>query len=168
MSRAVETLLADMDVEHVPIIAQNPEENGVAERFNLSIMNAVWEALRTAGMDWSYWTWALLDAVDKYNQLPHGATGNSPHETWFADKAPSLQHLYIFGQLGYVPVMAKKQKQKHRDRGKLVRYLRRDGEQHIWTESATGEIRRYRGTDFHPYFDHRDPATVFHLSLIHI
>ena len=93
MSRTVETMLADMDIAYVPIIAHNPEEDGVAERFKFSIMNAVRAALRTAQMGWSYWTWALLDTTHKNNQLPHAATLDTPHQRWYLTNAPRLKKL---------------------------------------------------------------------------
>lgn len=63
-----------------------------------------------------------MDATDKYNQLPHSATGHSPHKIWFEEGSPYFANLYIFGQLGYVPVINKSGRHvKHKHRGKLVR-----------------------------------------------
>lgn len=59
-----------------------------------------------------------MDVVDKYNQLPHSCTGRTPHEMWLDNPAPDLSNLFIFGQLGYVPIMSKPEMaMKHRDRG---------------------------------------------------
>lgn len=44
-SQVVMEILDDMDVEHVPTISYNPEENGISQRLNLTIMNAVRAAL---------------------------------------------------------------------------------------------------------------------------
>lgn len=73
-------MLGDMDIEHVPTISYNLEENGISERLILTLMNAVKATLRTVKLHWSYWTYVLDDAVDKYNQLPHSVTGKSPHQ----------------------------------------------------------------------------------------
>lgn len=51
MSRVTEQILRKMDITDVPIIAQNQEENGVAECYNVAIMNAVWTAHNKAKMD---------------------------------------------------------------------------------------------------------------------
>lgn len=62
-------------------------------------MNAVRAALKTVNMGWNYWSWALVDATDKYNQLPSRVTGKSLHELWFNEMKPKLSDLFIFGQL---------------------------------------------------------------------
>lgn len=103
-----------MDITHVLIIQHNKGENGVAERYNSTTVNAVWTALLTAKMDWYYWSWALADANNKFNQLPHPGTERSLQELWYNSNIPKLRNLLIFGQIGYVPVMypkLRKQKQ---------------------------------------------------------
>lgn len=128
MSKVVEDMLVNMDVTHVPIVPQNQEENGIAERYNGKIMNAVREALKTAKMSWTHLPWALAEANSKYNQLPHRSTGKTPQEIWFGEDKPNIDILHIFGQLGYIPVMRQAiKKQQHGKRGLLARYLRRDG-----------------------------------------
>lgn len=156
-SKAIAKLLADINRTHVPIVAHNSKENGVAERFNQKIMNAVRAALRTTNMTWHYWKWALEDATDKYNQLPHRSTGKTPYEIWHKKPKPNLENLYIFGQLWYIPVMSKQDKQKkHNNRGVLVRYLCRDELNHMYVVDTHGVIKRHRKADFHPYFSKED------------
>lgn len=101
-------MLGNMDIQHMPIIPHNPEENGLAERFNLTIMNSVRTALETAEMSWQYWTWALQDATDKYNHFPHRTTNATPQQAWFDTDELHLRNLFIFGQIGFMPVMDKK------------------------------------------------------------
>lgn len=93
--------LGNLGIVHVPAIPYNLEKNGIDERFNRTIMNAVRTALLAANMSWEYWTWALQDAVTKYNQLLYKGTGQAPHELWFRDRKPNLKHLYMFGQVGF-------------------------------------------------------------------
>lgn len=64
MSAVVE-MLGDKDIKHVPIVLRNSEQNGLAERFNGTIMNSVGAAIATSVMLWEYWTWALADEADK-------------------------------------------------------------------------------------------------------
>lgn len=75
-------------------------------------------------------------------------------------KGTKLSNLYIFGQLGHVPVM-NNNKSKHRDRGKLVRYLKREDPKHVWLEETDGSMWRFRANGFHPYLMSRDPNEAF-------
>lgn len=168
MAEVIGSALVDLDIIHVPAIPYSSEENGIAERFNRTIMNAVRTAFLAANMSWEYCPWALQDAVDKYNQLTHRGTGRSPHELWFREKKPDLQHLYIFGQIGFCPIMHKTQRaNKHNGRGSLVRYLGRDSATRIITEATDGTIIRCRGADVHPYFSTRDPVLAMRPALDH-
>lgn len=88
-------------------------------------MNALREALETVKLDFSYWTYALTDVVDKFNQLPHSEIGKSPKELWI-EETMKLKSLYIFGQHGFVPVMTQPKRKKY-DLVILVQYFRREG-----------------------------------------
>lgn len=154
-------MLGGMDIQHVPIVEHNPEENGLVESFNLTVMNAV-RTLSTAQKGWQYWIWALMDATGKYNQLPYRTIGVTPQQVWFQNNNLSLKNLFIFSQIGFVPFMDKKiTKKKYNKRGRLVRSLRRDGLTNVMVETVDGEIGRYHGSDFHPYYTSRDPAKIF-------
>lgn len=77
------------------------------------------------------------DAMDKLNQLPHARTGKIPQQIWVDENKPELSNVYIFGQLGYVPVMNKTEQQsKKKNRGRLMRYIRRDLLRHIYAETT--------------------------------
>lgn len=157
-SKIVMEILGDMDIEHVPTIAYNPEEKGIAERLNLTLMNEVRVALDTAKLDWTYWTFALADAVEKYNHLPHSATGQSPHELWFGTRA-NLITVYIFRLDGLVPIMFTPKK-KQANRGQIAKYLHRDISNQIIVEAEDQYIKRFRAVDFHPYYSYRHPAEI--------
>lgn len=45
--KVVLQMLEDMDITHVPTIAYTPEQNGIAERINDTLLNAVRAALNT-------------------------------------------------------------------------------------------------------------------------
>lgn len=42
-----------------------------------------------------------------------------------------------------------------------MRYMQRIGDSYMLVETVEGQIRRYRGKDFHPYYTSRDPALIF-------
>lgn len=47
-------ILGDKEITHVPIVPHNSEENGIAERFNGTIMNTVRAALHTTKISWEF------------------------------------------------------------------------------------------------------------------
>lgn len=53
-------------------------------------------------------------------------------------------------------------KKQYNKRVILVRYLRWDGLTHIIVDTVEGEIRRYRESDFHPYYSSRDATKIFY------
>lgn len=161
-SEVVSWMFGDTDVPHIPDIPYNSEENVIAKPFNNTVMNEVRTVLISSNMSWRYWTWELMAVVDKYNQIPHSATGKKPHEIWFVGPAPDLSNLYIFCQLGYVAVMSKLLRtMKFKNRVCLVCYLGSDNDRTITVESTDGPILRNCGTDFHPYFTTREPTLLF-------
>lgn len=153
ISDIVSKTIADMSIENIPALPYNSEENVIAERFNRTAMNAVRAEMVATGRHLQYWKWTLTDATDKYSQVPHRSTGQSPHQLWFDVLIPNFKHLFIFGKLGYVPIMNEPSRSnKYKDRGQLVRYLGREGEIRVIVETTDGSIERRWGVDFHPYF----------------
>lgn len=64
-----------MEVQNVHIIPHNQEENGIDQQYKENMINAVGAALKTQKMNWEHWPWEMVNANDKYNQLPHSGTG---------------------------------------------------------------------------------------------
>lgn len=155
-------MMGDMDIKSTPTIAYNSEENGNTERFNRIINNAVHPALKMANMPWEYyWSWALVDATDRYNQPPHIPTVKTPHEVWFKRNKPDLFQLHMFGQLCYNPIMRKGHRaSKYKDSGELVRYLCRYDATKIYVDFTTDQYINGEG-DFHPFYTHTDAAHSF-------
>lgn len=71
-------LLHSFNIQHYPTTPYTAQENGIAERLNQIFMNAVRAALYTVDLPPQYWQFALLDVVDKYNQIYHSVPGLFP------------------------------------------------------------------------------------------
>ena len=78
---------------------KRPEQNGVAERANRTVVEGTCAVLAESGMPHSFWGEALLSFVDVWNRLPSNSTrGRSlkatPYELWHGHK-PDFSHLRV-------------------------------------------------------------------------
>ena len=81
-----------------------PQQNGVAERKNRTLMNMVRCLLVEGRMPRSFWTEAATWSVHIINRSPTAAvTNKTPEECWTGHK-PNVAHFRIFGCVTYVHV----------------------------------------------------------------
>lgn len=74
-----------------------PQQNGLAERLNRTIIEAERTAIHQSQMSIMFWGYALEAASLSYNLTPHAANDFlSPHELLFGE-APSVNNLKPFG-----------------------------------------------------------------------
>ncbi|KAG7536804.1 Ribonuclease H-like superfamily [Arabidopsis suecica] len=84
--------------------AYTPQQNGVAERKNRTIMNMVRTVLREKEIPRSFWPEAVQWANHVLNRSPTVAVKDkTPEEAW-SDKKPSVEHFKILGCVGHVHV----------------------------------------------------------------
>lgn len=84
-----------------------PEQNGVAERKNRSLVEMTGCMIIDAGMDKIYWGEAILTANWLQNRLPTRIIDTTPFEKWHKKK-PDLNGLQIFGSIAYVHIPKEK------------------------------------------------------------
>ena len=81
-----------------------PEQNGVAERLNRTIMESARSMLQQANLPQEFWAEACNTAVYNHNRSPTAALQNkTPFECVFRRK-PNVSHLRVFGCVSYVHV----------------------------------------------------------------
>lgn len=83
------------------IIAQysmpgTPQQNGVAERRNGTLMDMVRSMLSYSNIPMNLWSEALKTAVYVLNRVPSKSVPKTPFELWKGWK-PSLRHLHTWG-----------------------------------------------------------------------
>ncbi|KMQ86061.1 retrovirus-related pol polyprotein from transposon tnt 1-94 [Lasius niger] len=81
----------------------SPQQNGVAERKNRSLMNMVRCMLDDAKLPDTYWGEAISTANYLQNRLPTKATSNTPYELW-EGTTPDVKHIHVFGCAAYTLV----------------------------------------------------------------
>jgi len=86
------------------IAPHNPQQNGVAERNNRTIVGAAWAMLHDQGLLLHLWEEACNTKVYVQNHCPHRILGMSTPKEAYSGKKPDLSHLRIFGANIYMHV----------------------------------------------------------------
>uniref|UniRef100_A0A2N9HQ47 Integrase catalytic domain-containing protein n=1 Tax=Fagus sylvatica TaxID=28930 RepID=A0A2N9HQ47_FAGSY len=84
-----------------------PQQNGVAERRNRTLLDMVRSMMAQANLPISFWGDALLTAAYILNRVPSQSVSSTPYELWKGEK-PNLEHLRPWGSAGFVHSTAHK------------------------------------------------------------
>ena len=96
-SKRFEGYLKSCGIQHEKTIPKTPEQNGVAERLNRTLVESVRSMLLDAGLPQKYWAEAVATAAYLRNRCPTTAVKEmTPFEAWFGRK-PKVGHLRVFG-----------------------------------------------------------------------
>lgn len=91
-------------IRHQRSCPYTPEQNGIAERMNRTILEKVRSMLNDAKMQKKFWAEAVNTAVYLINRCPtRTLQGKTPEEAW-TGKKPYVGHLKIFGSVAMVHV----------------------------------------------------------------
>ena len=100
-STEFEEYLANAGKQHDTSVPDTPEQNGVAERANRTLVETARCMLNDAGLPKKYWAEAVNTAVHLRNSSPTVAvTGVTPYEALYGVK-PQVSALKVFGATGY-------------------------------------------------------------------
>ncbi|KAG8475459.1 hypothetical protein CXB51_032225 [Gossypium anomalum] len=107
-SAQFQSLCKDAGIKHQLTNVYTPQQNGVSERKNRSLMEMAKCLLFEKNLPKTMWAEAVNTAVYIQNRLPTKALAHkTPFEAWFGFK-PSLGHMKVFGCLCYSQVPAVK------------------------------------------------------------
>ena len=98
ISKQFKSYIEQHGIEHQLTVSYTPQQNGVSERMNRTLMDLVRSMLHSARLDKKFWAEALSTAAYIRNRvtsksLPGGIT---PFHRWM-ERTPDLSHLRIFG-----------------------------------------------------------------------
>ena len=98
MSNEFKKYLEDHGIHHQETTAYTPQQNGVAERMNRTLINLVRSMLHHKDIGKEFWAEALDTAVYVRNRVTsRGLPPNTtPHHLWH-DEKPDISHLRVFG-----------------------------------------------------------------------
>jgi transposase InsO family protein len=103
LSREFKDYLAEQGIVHQLSAPYTPQQNGVAERTNRTVIEMARSLLHHARLPPEFWAEAVATAVYVKNRCPHKATeGNKTPEEAYSGSKPDLAHLRVFGCDAYV------------------------------------------------------------------
>ncbi|KAL0366816.1 UNVERIFIED_CONTAM: Retrovirus-related Pol polyprotein from transposon TNT 1-94 [Sesamum radiatum] len=95
-------------IDHQTTVSYNPQQNGVSERKNRTVMEMARSMLQEKHLPKAFWAEAVYTAVYLLNRCPTKAVQNmTPIEAWSGRK-PSAKHLRVFGSICYVHIPTEK------------------------------------------------------------
>jgi transposase InsO family protein len=80
-----------------------PEQNGVAERANLTIFEAGRSLIHARHLPLELWGEAIACAVYVLNRVSNSISSVTPHQKWYGLK-PNVSHLRIFGSIAFIHI----------------------------------------------------------------
>jgi transposase InsO family protein len=108
----------DEGIERQLTVAYSPQQNGVSERKNRTVMEMARSMIKDKGLPNKFWAEAVYTAVYILNRCPTKAVNDkTPIEAW-CGKKPSAKHLRVFGSICYIHVPAQK---RHKLEDKSIR-----------------------------------------------
>jgi hypothetical protein len=92
---------ADEGVQRHYSMPYSPQQNGVIERRNQTVVGMARTLLKQRGMSAVFWGEAMVTAVYILNRSPTKAlNGRTPYEAWHGRKS-AVSHLRVFGCLAF-------------------------------------------------------------------
>lgn len=90
-------------IKHEVTNLYTPEQNGVSERWNQTLLDGARTILAESDLDQSYWPEAILFFTYTWNRLCHTGLQKTPSEL-YGGRKPSVTHMREFGSTAYVGI----------------------------------------------------------------
>ena len=106
-SREFEDFLVKAGIIHQKTIPLTPEQNGLAERKNRTLVKSVRCMLSDSALPKKFWAEAVSTANYVLNRAPSTPIGSTPYEMLNGNK-PNVGHLKVFGCVAYMHIPKEK------------------------------------------------------------
>ena len=129
-------------------VPETPEQNGVAERYNRTVVETARNLLIESKLPKSNWLRAVDKAAYVRNLVKKDKTDKNPHEKFWARK-PKTGHLKVFGCLAYVK-HRKREKSKFDPKARKYVFLGYDSNStaYLLQDIETGKLKQARNVVF--------------------
>ena len=98
MSEKFKQFLKENGIRSESTAAYSPQQNGVSERLNRTLVEVARSMISHAGLSKTYWAESVATTTYLHNQMVLAAikSGITPYQLWYGKK-PNLKHLQVFG-----------------------------------------------------------------------
>ncbi|CAH9067875.1 unnamed protein product [Cuscuta epithymum] len=100
-NKEMDKLCVDCGIKRHKTVPYTPQQNGIAERMNRSLLDKVRSMLATSGLSKKFWGEAVTTAAYLVNRSPSVPLGGKCPETVFTGKPLDLSNLRVFGCAAY-------------------------------------------------------------------
>jgi hypothetical protein len=100
------------NIHHEPTIPYTPEQNGLSERQNQTLMTRVRSVMTLTDVPIQAWTEIAYAVIWLKNRSPVTNRGQTPYELWYGEK-PDLSRVKILGSRCFVKLPSEKLKKFH-------------------------------------------------------
>ncbi|UYV60109.1 K02A2.6-like [Cordylochernes scorpioides] len=134
-SKEWDTFCTSIGIVHEHTMTYTPQQNGVAERMNRTLLDLVRSTISGSGLPKASWAELTYTAAYVRNRVLNNHNGEStPYELWTGNK-PSLKHIRGIGcqVFVHIPRQVRKSKLERRAvKGNLVEYALRGRGYRVW------------------------------------
>ena len=105
LSSAFQNYLKERGIRHELTVPHSPQQNGVSERMNRTLVESARSMIAHAGLSNIFWAEAISTAAYVRNRLPTTTLKEreTPYERWYGRK-PDVNHFRVFGCMAYAHV----------------------------------------------------------------
>ena len=105
LSSAFQNYLKERGIRHELTVPHSPQQNGVSERMNRTLVESARSMIAHAGLSNIFWAEAISAAAYVRNRLPTTTLKEreTPYERWYGRK-PDVNHFRVFGCMAYAHV----------------------------------------------------------------
>jgi len=105
LSSAFQFYLKEKGIRHELTVPHSPQQNGVSERMNRTLVESARSMIAHAGLSNIFWAEAISAAAYVRNRLPTVALKEreTPYERWYGRK-PDVSYFRVFGCMAYAYV----------------------------------------------------------------